>query len=187
MHHYNFFDNLVMWNTTFWTEHLIIIWIIPTSSKLRIHKNITVISARRSTLILNIFCWILFGYCLLNDSVVVVTHVLLARWARRGKLFTTEKAFSLNPRFPVLNLDILNRRGTTYKTSLTKSLDDGLSEKTIRSRYDALQSAWEDVQSKHDEYMETISDHPDIEEQDSWIDSVSADYFAIQGRVDKHL
>ena len=76
---------------------------------------------------------------------------------------------------------------TRHLKSLTKSLDDGLSEKTIRSRYDALQSAWEDVQSRHDEYMETISDHPDIEEQDSWIDSVSADYFAIQGRVDKHL
>ena len=76
---------------------------------------------------------------------------------------------------------------TRHLKSLTKSLDDGLSEKTISSRYDALQSAWEDVQSRHDEYMETISDHPDIEEQDSWIDSVSADYFAIQGRVDKHL
>ena len=76
---------------------------------------------------------------------------------------------------------------TRHLKSLTKSLDDGLSEKTIRSRYDAPQSAWEDVQSRHDEYMETISDHPDIEEQDSWIDSVSADYYAIQSRVNKHL
>ena len=46
--------------------------------------------------------------------------------------------------------------------SLTKGLDDRLSEKTIRSRYDALQTAWEDVQFRHDKYLESISEHSDI-------------------------
>ena len=51
---------------------------------------------------------------------------------------------------------------TRHLKSLTQSLDEGLSEMTIRSRYDAFHSVWEDVQSRHDEYMEAISDHPDI-------------------------
>ena len=60
---------------------------------------------------------------LLQKNVLVfVTHVLLSRRAWCGKLFITEKAFSLNPRFPGLNQDILNRRGTTHKDSLTGSL-----------------------------------------------------------------
>ena len=82
---------------------------------------------------------------------------------------------------------IAKAKFTRLLKSLKQSLDDNLPEKTIRSRYEAFQSAWDDVQAKHDELMQTLIEPADIEQQDDWIDKVGCEYFSIEGRVDKHL
>ena len=82
---------------------------------------------------------------------------------------------------------IAKAKFTRLLKSLKQSLDDNLPEKTIRSRYEAFQSAWDDVQAKHDELMQTLIEPADIEQQDVWIDNVGCEYFSIKGRVNKHL
>ena len=76
---------------------------------------------------------------------------------------------------------------TRISNSLKNGMDENLSEKTIRSRFEALQAAWKDVQSRHDDYMECVADDTNVKEHDKWIESISTEYFAVEGKVDKYL
>ena len=76
---------------------------------------------------------------------------------------------------------------TRISNSLKNGIDENLSEKTIRSRFETLQAAWRDVQARHDDYMECVADDTNVEEQDKWIESVSTDYFTVESKIDKYL
>ena len=63
--------------------------------------------------------------------------------------------------------------------------DNGLLTTTVQNRYDALKVEWDNVQSKHDEYMTTVEQpSPDDEE---WVELISQEYDESEEKADRFL
>ena len=82
---------------------------------------------------------------------------------------------------------IAKSKFTRFSKSLKQSVDEGLSEKTIHSRYEKFQIAWNEVQERHEEHVEHLASDTDFEKQESWIETISTEFFELEGRVDKYL
>ena len=78
---------------------------------------------------------------------------------------------------------IAKSKFTRFSKSLKQSVDEGLSEKTIRSRYEKFQIAWNEVQERHEEHVEHLASDTDFEKQESWIETISTEFFELKGRV----
>ena len=76
-------------------------------------------------------------------------------------------------------------RFTRAKNKLDSAIDNGLLTTTVQNRYDALKVEWDNVQSKHDEYMTTVEQpSPDDEE---WIELISQEYDESEEKADRFL
>ena len=77
------------------------------------------------------------------------------------------------------------RRFTRIGNNLQKSIDDDVILKTIESRYNNFKDAWKEVQRKHDEYMEDITEQSDDEEE--WINILNTTFCDIEERTDAYI
>ena len=77
------------------------------------------------------------------------------------------------------------RRFTRTCNNLQKAVDDDLILKTVESRYNDLKDAWKEVQQKHDEYMEQVTEESDEEEE--WINDLNKTYCEIEETADAYI
>ena len=59
----------------------------------------------------------------------------------------------------------VKRRFTRVANNLEKSINDSVILKTLEIRHNEFKDAWTEVQRKHDEYMEHVTEESDKEEE----------------------
>ena len=77
------------------------------------------------------------------------------------------------------------RRFTRIGNNLQKSIEDDVILKTVESRYNDFKDAWKEVQRKHDEYMEDITELSD--EEEGWINNLNSTFCDIEERTDAYI
>ena len=77
------------------------------------------------------------------------------------------------------------RRFTRIGNKLQKSVEDDVILKTVESRYNYFKKAWKEVQRKHDEYMEDITEQSD--DGEGWINDLNLTFCDIEERTDAYI
>ena len=54
---------------------------------------------------------------------------------------------------------------TRLRKSIEKAVNDGILESTVRSRFIELKLAWEEIQRRHEEYVNQLQDDENPEEE----------------------